>query len=147
MMNIRRKGGLELELGLRQLAMKSQKSNSWYHTTNQIANIYGLPNMYGLPNCYIIFEEPPWSKALWKVTVKRALDDYQLNAWKEKLARLSTLNMLNPKTISVGSPHPVYSTAGNSVNAVKQSISKVRFLADTVLTGEKLENMFDHSPS
>ena len=55
--------------------------------------------------------------------------------------------MLNPKSISVGSPHPVYLTAGNSVNAVKQSISKVRFLTDTVMTGEKLAKFYGRSPS
>ena len=50
--------------------------------------------------------------------------------------------MLNPGFLEVGKPHPVWSTAGYSVFSVKQAISKVRFLTDTFLTGEKLAKMY-----
>ena len=57
------------------------------------------------------------------------------------------LNFLNPGAIQVGSPHPVYLTVGYSTHAVKQSISKVRFLTDTLMTGVKLNKMFGHKAS
>ena len=41
----------------------------------------------------------------------------------------------------------MFSTAGYSIHAVKQSISKVRFLTDTFMTGEKLNVMFKYSAS
>ena len=132
MMNLRRKAGIEYDIGQRQLAMKTQKSHSWFHRVNQIAN------MYGLPNCYTVFEELPWSKDSWKTAGKKTLDEYQLHTWKLELSKLSSLNFLNPKSIQVGSPHPVYLTLGYSNHAVKQSISKVRFFSDTLMTGTKL---------
>ena len=120
MMNIQRKEGIEFDIGLRQLAMKKPKSLSWFHRANHIAN------KYGLPNCYTVFEELPWSKAIWKTTGA---------IWKTTGAS------------QVGSPHPVYLTLGNSTHAVKQAISKVRFLTDTLMTGVKQNKMFGYKSS
>ena len=56
LMNIRRKNGIELEIGKRQLAMKPDSSNSWFHRVNKVANLYKLPNSY------TVLEEPAWDK-------------------------------------------------------------------------------------
>ena len=60
LMNIRRKNGLEADLGRRQLAMKKSNSLSWFHRVNKVANLYGIPNGYTIMN------ELPWDKNSWK---------------------------------------------------------------------------------
>ena len=91
-------------------------------------------------------EEPTWDKQSWKTVVKKAIANYQEEIWKEELSSLSTLNFINPETISFGFPHPVWSTSGYSRQNVKMAISKVRFLTDTVMTGEKMNTMYGSSP-
>ena len=133
--------GLEAEIGKRQLAIKKANSQSWYHRVNKIANFYKLPN------CYTIFNENPWDKKSWKTTIKNALHEYQINLWKSELSKLPSLAMLNPGFMEIGTPHPVWSTAGYSVHSVRQAISKVRFLTDTLMTGEKLAKMYGLKPT
>ena len=136
LMNIRRKDSIEAELGRRQLAIKNSKSQSWFIRTNEVAN------KYGLPNSYTVMEEPPWDKQSWKTVVKKAIANYQEEIWKEELSSLSTLNFINPETISFGVAHPVWETSGYSRQNVKMAISEVRFLTDTLMTGEKLNTMY-----
>ena len=59
MMNVRRKQGIEYEIGCRQLALKPSSNKSWYIRVNSVANFYGLPN------CFTVFNEPAWTKANW----------------------------------------------------------------------------------
>ena len=79
--------------------------------------------------------------------VKRALVQYQEDEWRENLSQLSTLSMINPGAIKLGSSHPVWKTAMFSPRAVKMAVSKVRFLTDTLMTGEKLHKMYGRNPT
>ena len=54
--------------------------------------------------------------------------------------------MINPNSIKFGIPHPSWQTCGYSSQTVKMAISKVRFLTDTLLTGEKLSKMYGNNP-
>ena len=141
LMNIRRKNGIEAQIGRRQLAMKKPSSQSWFWRVNKIANLYGLPNALD------VMEELPWDKETWKNTVKKAVAESQLHQWKTKLSSLSSLNMINPDAITYGNPHPVWLSAGYSCHTVKMAISKVRFLTDTLMTGVKLHTMFQTNPT
>ena len=139
LMNVHRKDGLENTIGKRQLAMKKTNSQSWFMRVNKVANLYGLPNSFTILN------EPPWDKESWKRVVKRAIADFYEDNWREKLSSLSTLNMINPKAIKFGIPHPCWQTSGYSSQSVKKAISKVRFLTDTLMTGEKINQMYGTS--
>ena len=103
---------------------------------NQVANLYKLPN------CFTVLEEAPWSKQSWKETVKTTMQEYQENMWNSQLENLPSLEAINPGAIKLGIPHPVWETASTSVNAVKQAISKVRFLTNTLMTGKKISKFF-----
>ena len=88
--------------------------------------------------------EPPWAKKNWKDVIKNTLKDFQTSKWVDELTTgLPSLAALNPGTVLLGTPHPVWETCGNSPQAVKEAISKVRFLTDTFLTGEKLKLFFN----
>ena len=121
--------------------MKKPSSQSWFWHVNQIANSYGLPN------AFTVMDEYPWDKDTWKETVKKTIAQSQLHKWKQKLASLNTLNMINPNAIFYGRPHPVWSSAGYSSHNVRMAISKVRFLTDTLMMGEKLKLMFNNNPT
>ena len=68
-MNVRRKNGIEVEIGKRQLAMKTHKSMSWFHRVNTIAA------KYGVPNSFTVLEESPWDKNNWKKVIKQSIND------------------------------------------------------------------------
>ena len=125
------KNGIEAEVGNRQLAMKPSTSQSWFHRVNKVAKSYGLRN------CFTIMGEPPWAKRNWKDVVKNSIHEFQTSKCVEELtSSLPSLAALNLGTVLLGTPHPVWETCGYSAQAVKEAISKVRFLTDTFLTGE-----------
>ena len=92
-MSIHRKNGVEAEIGKRQIAIKKPSSNSWFQRVNKIANYYNLPNTF------TIFNEPPWDKISWKNTVKTAIHEHQINAWKHAICYLLSSTVYS--TISV----------------------------------------------
>ena len=139
LMNIRRKNGIEAEIGRRQLAMKPSSSNSWFHRTNAVAN------KYGLPNCFTVLEEPPWDKITWKHHVKATITDHVESSWRKELDRLTSLQYINPRAISIGRGHPVWSTSRYSAQASRQAISKVRFLTNTMMNGSNAHKMFSEN--
>ena len=141
LMNIRRKDGIEAEIGRRQLAMKRPSSNSWFHRTNAVANFYGLPNSF------TVLDEPPWDKLTWKNHIKSSITDHIESNWRKELDRLPSLQFINPGAISIGRGHPVWSTSRYSAHASRQAISKVRFLTDTMMNGEKRNQMFGNKPT
>ena len=55
--------------------------------------------------------------------------------------------MINPGTISYGVPHPAWETCGYSSQNVKMAISKIIFLTDTMMTGEKFNLMYGSNPA
>ena len=84
----------------------------------------------------------------WKDVVRNTLNDHQTSKWiHEPSNGLSSLSALNPGTALIGTPHPVWETCGNSPQAVNEAISKVRFLTDTFLTGEKMKLLFNSRAS
>ena len=44
-------------------------------------------------------------------------------------------------------PHPAWETCAYSTQNVKMAVSKVRFLTDTMMTGEKINKMYGTNPS
>ena len=94
----------------------------------------------------MVFDEHPWSKQHWKNTIKTAINDHLEENWHQEISQLSSLQMLNPHTIKVGIPHPAWETAGYSLQATKEAISKIRMLTDTMMTGEKLNLMYGQNP-
>ena len=110
---------------------------SWYLRVNRVANLYGVPNSY------TVFSEPPWEKNAWKTVIKEAIRDYIENSWLEDISKLSSLQLFNPGTVALGSAHPSRRPAGLSPYTIKQAISKVRFLTDTMMNGAIAKRMFD----
>ena len=96
-----------------------------------------VTEIYGLPSAFTIIEELPWDKFSWKQTLKRSIKDHYETSWLKDLSKLSSLFFLNPGTVRLGTPHPAWSTASYSTQAVKQAISKVRLLTDTFMNGQK----------
>ena len=139
LMNVRRKDCLEADIGRRQLAMKSSSSQSWFFRVNRVANYYGLPNSY------TVMDETAWDKKKWKAIVKVAITNKLEIFWRQEVSQLQSLSALNPGTIFHGKGHPAWTTA-DSPNACRQAISKIRFLTDTLMNGEKYNKFYNQSP-
>ena len=138
LMNIRRKNGIEVLNDKQQLAMKTNKSMSCFHRVNAVAQLYGLPNSF------TVMEESPWDKLNWKKTIRNSINESIETSWLLELRKPSLISV-NPGAISIGVPHPVWATARYSPHASRQAISKMRFLTDTMMNGEKMEKMFGQS--
>jgi hypothetical protein len=76
---LRSDGSIELELARRQLALKEDKSKSWFVHVKQLTYKYELPSVYDL------IKSPP-GKMEWKAAVTKAVNSY----WNEETRREAT---------------------------------------------------------
>ena len=92
--------GIEREICLRQLAMKSPAENSWFNRIRDLLRRYGLP----LPSVLL---EQPLSKPKWKSMVDEAISSAVEETWREDIQSKSSLKYINPNKVKVGHAHPV----------------------------------------
>ena len=97
---------VERQLSVRQLAVKTLDSNSWFVAVRKLCI------MYGLPDCVEILENPP-TKASWKTTVHRAICGY----WAERLWSFTplypSLKWMTSIAAEWPSRHPLLESTGN----------------------------------
>ena len=97
---------VERQLSVRQLAVKTLDSNSWFIAVRKLCI------MYGLPDCVEILDNPP-TKASWKTTVHRAICGY----WAESLLSVTPLYPSLKWMASIAAEwpnrHPLLESTGN----------------------------------
>jgi hypothetical protein len=121
---VRAKNSVQHTLAMRQTAMKSPKSHSWFQTTEKILTIYDLPPTYKL------LDNPP-TKQEWKRTVKEAVNSKIEKDMKQKLSTKNSARFINLDKCKTGRPHPVWSTVQNNSRDVQRAIVKANLLAGT----------------
>ena len=114
----------EMKIAIRQLAVKSFKSNSWFMKVRKILSKYDLPSIFDLLN------NPP-TKLEWKASVNDAIRAY----WNEEIiadakAR-SSLKHLNVSKIQIGKSHQVWSSLPTNPREVEKASIKTRLLTNT----------------
>ena len=92
--------GIEREICLRQLAMKSPAEKSWFN------RIRDLLRRYGLPSPSVLLEQP-LSKPKWKSMVDEAISSAVEETCREDIQSKSSLKYINPNKVKVGHAHPV----------------------------------------
>ena len=116
--------GIEREICLRQLAMKSPADNSWFN------RIRDLLRRYGLPSPSVLLEQP-LSKPKWKSMVDEAISSSVEETWRDDIQSKSSLKYINPNKVKVGHSHPVWSTVRDSVYDSRRAQTKCRLLTGT----------------
>ena len=103
-------------------ASAKASSRSWFVQVQEIFLTYSLPHP-------ITFLDNPPSKETYKRLVKAAVVDN----WEKKLRGqaelLSSLKYFQPGFMSLSSPHPIYSTCGNSPYQVARATIQARYLS------------------
>ena len=89
---------IEFKLACRQMAIKSNDSNSWFVHCNHLLHKYKLPNIYNL-------KQSTNSKETLKAEIKHKIDNYVYQSWLEEGSSKSSLSYLNLHDCSVGEVH------------------------------------------
>lgn len=121
---IRNQGSVEYEIAVRQLAMKSISEHSWFNS------IKALLLKYNLPSAYQLLTNPP-SKLEWKKSVNSALYGEVCEGWCEDVSVKSSLKYINPTSLRVGIPHPIWGTVRDNVHDSRRAQLKCRILTGT----------------
>lgn len=115
---------IERELALRQLAVKSFKSKSWFMKIRSILNKYNLMSIFD------VVANPP-DKNKWKSAITRAIDSYWNDRLQEDATDKSSMNHMNTNEMRVGKTHQVWSTLSTNCREITQAGVKARLLTNT----------------
>ena len=139
---LRSEESIELELAYRQLAIKTDKSKSWFIHVKQLLTKYGLPSPYEL------LISPP-EKSQWKSTVSAAINSYCNEESRLEAGTKSSLCYLNTEDFAIGAVHPVWGTLHGSCRKVEMAAVKARLLTGTyILQANRAKfNQFDVDPT
>jgi hypothetical protein len=121
---------IEKDIARRQLAVKDNKSSSWFIKVSDDLSKYGLPDAHTLLN------DPP-KKTTWKTNVDNAVDAYWFAKLKEGAKEKSSLKYANWDHGDHLRPHHVWSTVNLNVKDVQRAAVKVRLLTGTYTLQEK----------
>jgi hypothetical protein len=121
---------IEKDIARRQLAVKDNKSSSWFIKVNADLSKYGLPDAHTLLN------EPP-KKTTWKTNVDKAVDAYWFTKLKDGAKAKSSLKYVNWDHGDHLRPHHVWSTVHLNVKDVQRAAVKARLLTGTYTLQEK----------
>lgn len=120
--SILRNGGIEKEIGIRQLLMKNNFSNSWFIYAKNILDFYDFPSIFNL------IDEIP-SKLNWKKLVKEKVVSY----WKQQVTLeskdKSSLKHLNSKPFEVNTVHNIWDNAGYDIISVMKATIKIKLVS------------------
>ena len=121
---LRSEDSIELDLAKRQLAVKNNKSKSWF------IHVKKLLRKYDLPSPYELLENPP-RKDTWKSTVSNAVNALCNQEAKERALPKSSLKYLNIDSLEIGVVHPVWSTLTGNPREIERAAVKARLLTGT----------------
>jgi len=135
---VRDTSSAENEIAIRQLAVKTFKSNSWFMRVRELLNKYDLPSIYDLMNT------PP-AKDEWKKEVHGAIETYWNASIMQDAETKSSLRHLNTSNLQTDVTHQLWSTLHSSPREVEKASIKARLLTDTyVLQSNRAKfNQFD----
>ncbi|CAG2198388.1 unnamed protein product [Mytilus edulis] len=102
-----------------QLAMKDEKSGSWFTKLHNLIVIYGLP----LP--YYIIENPP-SKISWNRHVNNCINNHFLQNLKKEAKEKSSLKYINFNDSNIGTVHNIWKSSGTDPYSINMAAIKVK---------------------
>lgn len=139
---LRSEGSVEWDLANRQLAIKDDKSKSWF------VHIKHLLNKYNLPSAYELLNDPP-KKAEWKAEVTDAISRFHDEESRNEALTKSSLKYLNTNILSTGVAHHVWDTLSGNCREIEMAAVKARLLTGTyVLQANRAKfNQFEVVPT
>ena len=139
---LRSEGSIELDLAQRQLAVKTEKSKSWF------IHIKQLLLKYDLPSAYELLDAPP-GKMDWKTRVSDAINFYWDQETRKEASTKTSLKYLNIDALEIGTVHPVWRTLSANTREVEMAAVKARLLTGTyVLQANRARfNQFQVNPT
>jgi len=114
----------EAEIAKRQLAMKDEKSRSWFNFIRTILEKYGLPSGLDLQ------KDPP-GQAEWKLSIQDAVNKHLKEKWTKDVEAKPSLRYLSIQDHPTPTPHPLWATVGSKPRHIKEATVKVRVLTGT----------------
>ena len=109
----------------RQIGVNFDNEDSFFFTIRQILSQYKLPLISQLKN------NLP-SKYNWKILVKKAVQQYWTNMFKEEAVQKSTLKFLAIEKLQLGEHHPLWNISIKTRVEVRKSIIKARIITGTL---------------
>ncbi|CAG2206286.1 unnamed protein product [Mytilus edulis] len=116
---IRNDKSVEREIAFRQLAMKDEKSGSWF------TKLHNLTVIYGLPSPYDIIENPP-SKISWNRLVNNCINNHFLQNLKKEAKEKSSLKYINFNDSNIGTVHNIWKSSGTDPYSINMAAIKVK---------------------
>ena len=109
-----------MEMCIRQLLVKSNKSNSWFIYAKSILDLYQVTSVYSL-----ISDIP--SARVWKSLVRPNIYKYWKAIINEGASSKSSLQYLN-RPLSPGDTHNIWISAGTDSISIKKACAKARLV-------------------
>ncbi|VDI27574.1 Hypothetical predicted protein [Mytilus galloprovincialis] len=114
---IRNDKSVEREIAFRQLAMKDEKSESWF------TKLHNLTVIHGLPSPYDIIENPP-SKISCNRHVNNCINNNFLQNLKKEAKEKSSLKYINFNDSNIGTVHNIWKSSGTDPYSVNMAAIK-----------------------
>jgi hypothetical protein len=115
---------IEYKIAERQLAMKSDKSKSWFVETKKLLKKYNLPSAYDL-----LTNVP--NKHAWKDAVNSAVCDYWNDQLKSDAIQKPSLKYFNTDHCQIGKTHQVWDTVEYNKHDISRATVKAKLLTGT----------------
>ncbi len=115
---------IEREVALRQLAVKSFNSNSWFMKIRKILTKYGLMSIFD------VIADPP-NKYNWKSMITKAVNKYWNDHLVAEAADKSSMKHIGINRLKIGKTHQVWSSLSTNSHEVVQAGIKARLLTNT----------------
>ncbi|VDI32111.1 Hypothetical predicted protein [Mytilus galloprovincialis] len=128
---------IECKIGIRQLATKDDKSNSWYINVDRTLKSYDLPSAHEI----ILNPEKNWKRLTHEV-----IDKTWKNKWTESARSKSTLKYMEVNNWNFKKPNFCWSSVRDNKRDVSKGIIKSRILTGTYKT-QSITNRFDGTKS
>ena len=116
-----RKNSTIWQIAVRQVAMKSSSSNSWF------INIMHLLEKYNLPDPIDLLCNPR-TKQEWKKTTKMAVFKYWDQHLKETAVEKSSLKHVIWNTYKKPTPHRIWAISANNINVAHKAYIKAKLM-------------------
>ena len=138
----RQPDSIEHQIAQRQLAMKDNRSKSWFIKVKELLMKYGLPSPYEL------LSSPP-TKDAWKNLTTTAIDTYWQTKWQDDHAEKSSLKRLNIDACKIGTPHHIWSTLPPDCREVEKAAIKARLITGTYVLqyNQAKYNQYENDPT
>ena len=115
---------IEYEIMLRQIALKTIASKSWFSLCRRLLAKYDLPSLFD------VVEFPP-SKEQWKSEISRAINRHWEEYIEFRASLYNSLRYINIGKYSIGKSHLSISSVKPSIMDVRRVSTKLRLLTGT----------------